>query len=216
MSAAWEEEAVRVPAIFGIGSLLAACLPRDRRDDLLGDLEEGYRLQAAEHGLPAARAWYIAQILKSVPPILGRTLNVFLSGLLVRAGDGLLGEPPMEIARRWMGKTFFLFATGWIVWVFGFMPPPALDPTQPTLPAIDLPSGQGFGVYLHPGSHNAAPGMAHVAECSCWNALGWNEDDLVLAAFGPPLAVVFASLVWIGFSDRRQVAQALRTAIFTD
>jgi hypothetical protein len=216
MSAAWEEERARIPAIFAIGSLLAACLPRDRRDDLLGDLEEGYRLEAAEHGLPAARAWYLAQILKSASPILRRALGVFLTGLLVRAEAGILGEPPMEIARRWMGKIFFLFATGWIVCVFGFMHPPALDPTQRALPAIDLPSSQGFSVYPHPGRLDVGAGAAHVAECSCWNALGWNEDDLILAAFGPPLAVVFASLTWIGFSDRRQVAKALRIAIFAD
>jgi hypothetical protein len=190
MSAAWEEETARIPAIFAIGSLLAACLPRDRRDELLGDLEEGYRLEAAEHGLPAARAWYLAQILKSASPILRRALGVFLTDLLVQAEAGILAEPPMEIARRWMGRTFFLFATGWIVCVFGLMHPPALDPQAALSP--------------------------HFAECSCWNALGWNEDDLILAAFGPPLAVVFASLAWIGFSDRRQVAQALRTAIFVD
>ncbi len=117
----------------------------------------------------------------------------------------------MEIARQWMGRAFFLFATGWIACVFGFMHPPALDPVQPRLPGINLPNSQGFGVYLHPSSRSVGISAGHIVECPCGH-----ENDLVLAAFGPPLAIVFASLIWIGVSDRRQVVHSLRTAIFID
>jgi len=212
MSSAWQDQDPGTPAIFAIGSLLAAFLPRDRRDDLLGDLEEGYYAQASEHGPAGARRWYLSQILKSIPPLAGHMLAQWMAGMMVRAEAGILGEPPIEIARQWMGKAFFLFATGWIACVFCLMRP-ALAPEQ-MLPRIELPNSQGFAVYLHP-SHRSA-GMTDIRDCPCWNALGWNENDLILTAFGPPLSIVFASLIWIGFSDRRQVASALRTAIFID
>lgn len=212
MSGIWQEQGPDNPAIFTIGALLAAFLPSDRRDDLLGDIAEGYYARAGEHGPAAARNWYISQVLKSVPPLAGRVLSLWMAGLMVRANAGILGEAPMEIARQWMGRAFFLFATGWIACVFCFMRP-TLAPEQ-MLPGIALPDSHGFAVYLHP-SHRSA-GMTDIRDCPCWNALGWNENDLALAAFGPPLAIVFASLIWIGFSDRRQVVQSLRTAIFID
>ncbi len=43
--------------------LLALLLPADERDDVLGDLEENYRIRERHHGRARARAWYWGQAL---------------------------------------------------------------------------------------------------------------------------------------------------------
>jgi hypothetical protein len=115
---------------------------------------------------------------------------------------GLLAEPPMEFAHRWAGKGFFLFAIGWIACVFSLMHPPALDTAFQPLPDISLPDSRDFEIHLHTGAYSIER-VRRIEDCGCWTVPGWSETDLMLAALGPPLAIVVASLLWIGFSGAR-------------
>ena len=50
--------------------LLHRLTPRNRREVLLGDFEEGYREMAAFAGAARARRWYWGQVVRSTPPFL--------------------------------------------------------------------------------------------------------------------------------------------------
>jgi hypothetical protein len=123
--------------------------------------------------------------------------------LRLRAMDALSAQP-MDFVRRWAGKGFFVFATGWILCVFSLMHPPAPDAAFQPLPDISLPDSRGFEVHLHMGAYDVERSRTRrIEDCGCWNVPGWSENDLMLAALGPPLAIVLASLLWIGVSGAR-------------
>lgn len=54
--------------------LLAACLRAEDRDHRLGDFAEIFCHLARAQGLPAARRWYVRQVLKSLPALLKNSL----------------------------------------------------------------------------------------------------------------------------------------------
>ncbi len=58
----------RVPVAARI--LVQRLAPPDRREAVVGDLDEEFEERAAEDGVPEARRWYWSQVLRSSGPLL--------------------------------------------------------------------------------------------------------------------------------------------------
>jgi hypothetical protein len=87
--------------------LLRLLAPRERRDDLIGDLEEEYHQVEADHGHRKAVIWYWTQVVLSLGPLVPRAVKGWLLVTLrhwlevfSRVGDWLT-----EL-RHWIGQFF--------------------------------------------------------------------------------------------------------------
>ncbi len=71
--------------------LLRACAPRADAEWIVRDLEEGMQLLARSRGLRAAKRWYWAQVLRSLPPLVWRRITAPANGEPT-GGDGMWHE----------------------------------------------------------------------------------------------------------------------------
>ena len=95
------------PPVIARG-LLRLCLPPSEVESIPGDLEEEFAGLLAARGLPAAKRWYWAQVLRSFGPLLGyrlreqrvgRLLGAVVAGFLIlQLPGGLVGALAMNLA----------------------------------------------------------------------------------------------------------------------
>ena len=83
------------------GAMLAVFLPRDRRDDLLADLDEEFDFLTATAGTKSARRWYAAQICRSVAPIIGQWLRLKASASIAKARVPSIGTIFFTLVILW-------------------------------------------------------------------------------------------------------------------
>jgi hypothetical protein len=195
-----------------IGWLLAAFLPRDRRDDLLADLDEEYESLAARLGERQASRWYANQIAKSVPLVARRRLRLLVSRPPSKLGANFVAEPP-DTTYRWLGKAFFLFTVGWLGCAIWFVAPKLPSSNPRMLPVVILPDGPTYEVGLRlpqPAGLGGGVGQAGwvgpveiETQCRCWNVVGWpDEDHAFMIALAPPVTIAFGLLIWVAVAGR--------------
>jgi hypothetical protein len=128
-----------------------------------------------------------------------------------------MAEPALGTTRPWIGKLFALFGILWFGAVFWVMRPdlPSIEP-RPT-PILVFPDGTKYKVYLPSEILGAEANWVERVDIQVqytyWDFMRRPIIRFLMIAMGPPAAVLFGSLAWLGITEfqvRRKLPPGLR------
>jgi hypothetical protein len=180
--------------------LIALLVYDSRRDELLGDLEEEYRLLAERRDVGCARRWYWKQTFISIQPMLRRRASDFF--FCGETGSSYCSHDAVAPNSLRIGYFFFAFTCAWIAAVAWLKQP---DPTgrPANWPTVNLPDGADYTAYLprQPGTDGAVSPLSPAEGTTPYLSAEFahrQEDRFLLMLFGVPLGIVMGALMWLG------------------